>query len=911
MSYTSTSTSYWKQEKSTVCTKLTITKPVPVAIIVQQLPNLKALDFEFNRSVFKNKHKHLAYFQELLEATKLESLVISGSKSLEVFPACLLKQPLTEIHIKDCPLLTDLSDLGQIKTLRSISVEGATKLHLDGAFCLLSMLNSLRLVSKEIANLGGLYQLPALHHLELEALEVQSLPATFQALKHLKTLRLLKFPNLSTLPALKDIKNLESLYVYLCPNVTHIPDDFEHLRQLKKVLFNQLGTNQDQLGIPPSIGLNKQLESLSLSGIPAKELPDTFIANSALHTLELHSLPIQKLPKSIANLQQLEQLSLKSLPILEDLNGGIQQLKRLQNLNLSSLAQLKQLDFEFKDLPALRGLTLWYVEQLKKLPEFGAVNKKVHTIYLHNLPLIKELPVSLKHCESLRDLRINNLGISTIPAAWAKLKITLRFEIKYCKQLSCLPSYLHRFWRNGFEIIDTPLNDKTLPIETIRRSYWQHDFSDILAFWLFKSYQIEPVTIKIRQRTLDILSDDPKTTENELLLLRNLSQLNDNRIALKDLLLQGKEQVTILGKPRNKKTLLRKQMESFGWQYSSQLKDDTTLVLIASKASFDSHALLAHPRILFSEEEFAEFHKNSKPGLLQQPDTPKSYIDNIRQLLWTNEPANDLIALNLVKNNGLPDELALDFVIAAKVGKEQKTRAAIRKFLKENLSSAYLLVLNNRRVLNKDFFPYFDYIKMLSLLEVTQVIAMLYKRTGLYLDKFFDYAPLTSPFRRIMFQGAIDQLSVYPKAPSIPPNLTAVEIKKLLANPSFDVKITNLSIRSPHLIEIPESIYTYSELSHLRLYGEFTAPTIPTKLFKLSKIDYLVLGWPALTQLPEELGQLQELWELVIYAKQPISLPDSLQHLPKLRRVVVNSGVVDLEKWKVKAPHLRFSRSIR
>jgi len=91
--------------------------------------------------------------------------------------------------------------------------------------------------------------------------------------------------------------------------------------------------------------------------------------------------------------------------------------------------------------------------------------------------------------------------------------------------------------------------------------------------------------------------------------------------------------------------------------------------------------------------QLAKTTEKQPTKLLQGANIPKEYIENIRQLIWTNDPANELIALELVIHHGLPKELVIDFIVAAKKGRNMASRDKIRDFLVDNLTDGAKKIL--------------------------------------------------------------------------------------------------------------------------------------------------------------------------------------------------------------------------
>ena len=142
LQYKTTTTSYWNYRDKDK-EGLTIQKPVPVELIKKVLPKVKALAFEFQKTAFKKKGvDHNKYLQEVLTAIPLEYVEISGSNQIKKLPDWLLKQQLHTFKLRNCPNISDFSELGNLTSLSTIHISGnsyqlGSKFYQLPRFCLL------------------------------------------------------------------------------------------------------------------------------------------------------------------------------------------------------------------------------------------------------------------------------------------------------------------------------------------------------------------------------------------------------------------------------------------------------------------------------------------------------------------------------------------------------------------------------------------------------------------------------------------------------------------------------------------------------------------------------------------------------------------------------------------------------
>ena len=906
--YKFTNTYYWDYIGNTRnYNGLWVTKPIAPQTLCRWMPNAKAIRVDFSNNNFsKHQIDDLAYLNEILAIFNLKYLGILGSNQITKIPDSLLKQQLKAFEIGSCHKLIDVSIIGQSRTLESVSIDGFPNIPLGIDFYQLPKLKSLKINAREINDLYYLPKLKTLEFLEIQNLILKKLPEELAYLPQLKTLHLNSLIHLETLPDFKHFQQLQKLSLWYLPNLKSFPNDFNLLNKLEEVACRNSGNLSNGFDFPASILQLKQLKELTISDCNIQKFPDVFPVSATLDLLHLSNLSIEKLPSSIKNLTLLQDLLLGACKKLSSLNQAIKHLKNLKNLRLEGLPMLTSLDFDFLELPSLATLSLKYLAKISQLPRFDIANKSLSKIEIRNLPILKCLPVSLSNCQQLTELYLYELPINTIPTEYEQLTTLTSFSIDNCLELDYLPSNLIILGKEKLNINkakfqkDTVITYRNL-IVFMRKKIPIHLHTTV-AYWLFDNFQQEPLTSSIKNQTLALLGYS--NSDLHLLIFKNLHRLNENRIKLKDVFHQ-KGTVGILGTTQNKKTILRKELAALGFIYHPKIKETTAFILVGKKPKI-APEFWQSKRVLFSETEFTAFQENKNPGLLQKKDTPKEYIENIRRLIWSTDPANELIALELVVNQGLPKGLDMDFIIAAKTSKDQKVRQKIRKYLKGNLSDNALKVLNDRRVMNQYSGPFSWYQSMVSKKEIAQMLVTFYKRFGRGQRDFFYYTDGNSPYRADMVAGLSTALMERPKYIDLRFDYTDEEINKILSNGMVEGKIEDLRIHSALMTKIPTEIFKHKTIKRLELTGAFEATVFPEDFFKLKRLKYLQLQWKNLEVLPQELGKLKQLRDLVINANCVLELPDSFSQLTKLTRVYFSGGMKNKTTWEAKMPTIKF-----
>ncbi|MCR9286020.1 MAG: hypothetical protein NXI23_01375 [Bacteroidetes bacterium] len=904
--YTFTSTAYWNYTESNY-TGLIITNSIPVDSIVRKLVNLKAVRFDFGKTAFrKSEPNHFKYIAEFLRKTRLESVKISRSGQLIELPIEILNHPLKELQIDDCTNLKDCSIVGQMNHLEEFHF-GGKELNLPKSFFELSSLKKLVIQAEKFNDIEFLPQLKQLESLHIAGLNIECLPHGIRDLVSLKTLSLSRMSELKEFPRLDKMTQLEEIKVHDLLKTKGLPNDFEYLENLKKLSVYRLGTAYSEIELPPSIFQNEHLIDIVFSQCPIKELPDSFTQNANLISLGFFNLKIQKLPRSIRKLQKLERLYITECEELEKITP-IRYLKKLKELDLRGLASLYEIDFEFNELPNLERLSLINLAELSVIPTFGKENSSIQAINFSRLPQIKILPESIQYCTELSDVKILEAGFEAFPESLKNLKHVMKFGIYHCHDLSYVPSSIFPIGITTFTLVDCPrIQENSLVhihslIKYVKEKV-DEKYHPILAFWLFNNYGKEPLTDEMKVQTLEVLTDCSR--ELHTFILNDIYKLNPNQVSLKNAKNISESYVSILGATQSKKTLLRKQLEEVGFKYSQKITEKVSYVLIGKKPKMPDD-FWGKERILFHEVEFAEWHKNVNPGMLQKEDTPKEFIHNIRRLLWSNTPANELVALEMVMNHGLPDEVEMDFIAVTKTSVDTKVRAKIRKLLKGSLSGGALKLLNDPSKIGQKYPRFYKYEQLVSFPQLGQFALAVYKKTGLNLERFFGYDDGNSPYRKEMFQKILPSLLENPKYLKIQIGLTENEINEVLKQPIFKGNLQRLVIISNNVKSFPTGIFEHETIKDLQLNSAIESHTIPLEFFELTKLTKLNLWWNNLINIPPEIGQLTRLKEVLIYPKEAIKLPEEFKKLTKLKRAYFSNGLLEIEKWQEVLPNCGF-----
>lgn len=217
-----------------------------------------------------------------------------------------------------------------------------------------------------------------------------SLIEVHESIGHLENLILLNLKgceNLRNLPeSISNAKSLEILDLFGCLKLNKLPEKLGLMIALKKLHADRTAITQ----LPPSFGLLKNLETVSLSG--CKGQSSRSLWSGLISRVSPFSKPINLLPASVSGLHSLRELDLSDCSLCED---GI--------------------PMDFGNLPALEVLNLER-NKFVRLPDSISRLSKLSSLILNectSLQSISELPASLTElkaieCTSLE--RVSNLA---------------------------------------------------------------------------------------------------------------------------------------------------------------------------------------------------------------------------------------------------------------------------------------------------------------------------------------------------------------------------------------------------------------------------------------------------------------------------------------------------------------------
>ncbi|XP_030545521.2 disease resistance protein RPV1-like [Rhodamnia argentea] len=236
--------------------------------------------------------------------------------------------------------------------------------------------------------------------------------SSFMVAKRLKVLNLEYCGHLRCTPDLSAFTELEILILSSCPKLEQIH---------------------------PSIGKVKSLVWLDLSDCARlKELPEEVSGLQELRKLLLDNSGITKIPTSIGSLSKLKKLSARHCSSLREVPGSIWNLHNLRHLHFDYSAIEEFGSLKKSRLSAIPKSK--YSDELEQIhPSIGKFTSLI-SLDLRYCKSLKELPEEVGELGELKELLLDDSGITKIPTSIGSLKNLEKLSAHGCSSLREIPS---------------------------------------------------------------------------------------------------------------------------------------------------------------------------------------------------------------------------------------------------------------------------------------------------------------------------------------------------------------------------------------------------------------------------------------------------------------------------------------
>ncbi len=356
---------------------------------------------------------------------------------------------------------------------------------------------------------------------------------------------------------------------------------------------------------------------------------------------------------------------------------------------------------QFKRVVVNAGLTK------AAFPDFILKFKGVENMQL-DINDTMEIPADWSSLDKLRELRINGKGkifddlsfIHSLP----KLKslflgdhyINSPYQLIAKKQIPILsrPKFATH---TGYEDRSNDYKLFALPLERV--------LSIGAALGKSKIEQSEKERYFRMITKVKKLKDLPAFSINDLLTLMNVSHIDLRTILQKQIQeISSREnnieslgidaQLYIAGTPGRKKTEIKEKMGILKIPLATKFSNQVTHVVIG-KNPRDYEVLKDGHFKIISESDLYERFKSDAPGFIEAAvDAGKLDVsNNLLPLLESDESANVMVGLEMLKNGGVPDELIDTVLVIYKTCPDAKVRGIAKKLLDRNAPKEYLPII--------------------------------------------------------------------------------------------------------------------------------------------------------------------------------------------------------------------------
>ncbi len=918
------STGYYFRNDGGEVEHLRVEHPTSLLEYIRQIPKLHSIAFDFRKSAYRKKKGfvHFDQIKSVLENVRITRLSINGSDQLESLPDDLFRMPLQYLKISGCPKLVYLSaSLHRYSDLVEMELIGE-EFDFGPTFPRLRKLESVS--CKKMRGLAGLSACRRLQKVIFQSMECEEMEESRLTLPQLEELSMSHMPNLASLPEVRKGKRIQRISLYALPKLESISLPFRSLKSLEELSISGVGSGPEKLSFPMDLYRSRQLRKLQLRHVPFHHIPDTIshlsrLQELVIERLQIQALPevfdklillsqlrisscldLQMLPKSIEAMPALEQLTLENLPELEIIDLAFHRLLNLRTLWLKGLSNLQHIDASLARNEHIQTIHINGLTSLEQLPPFGTENGSLSGIEMSRMPKLKALPDSLVDVPLLESLKIQQVGISQLPPDMEKL-CNLRVLDISAPSLAYLPESiggLTNLTRFSFRAsyVDDP-GHVLSPADAFK------DFSKVesmalrraIIFWTGNGVRHLPMTSEMRTNSIGLLSLPVKNLH--LHILSNVHFLNrDQRMWNPGQIESESTTVWINGQIEGGKNAFKSKLVDLGPTLKAKFAEDVDVIVLGKKATVPE-GLHEHD-VLFTNQQLLETLSAEKnPGLLQKKDAGDDIISNLQHLLWSADPDNVAVALEIVKNHGLPSNLQDDFLLVAKTCKDKNVKSRVRSFLRSKLDES------RQKALAHSGSP-FAIQKLASILPAQSLANMHYtdfRRTGRPPLAFLNIAAPDHYGRREIFEALLPGFLTNTKYLNQQQRLTREEWNEVFSHHGFQGKIRRVVINLSRCREIPEMLFEH--IDTIKIMQITIGPEFPLhELYRFYKLNVLNLRGEGTDGLPMGLGALDRLRELLIHFDGPVHMPSDLVALKHLKKLMVYRSFENVEDFRGKLP---------
>jgi Leucine-rich repeat (LRR) protein len=596
----------------------------------------------------------------------------------------------------------------------------------------------------------------------------------------------------------------------------------EQYLRLKNKIYSDLSTKDLSINyweklkeIPSEINLLQQLESLSIyKNKSIKKYPSELADLPNLRHVSLRFNNLKQIPVVFKEMTQLETLVLSNNRFLASTKWEhLSQMKALKLLDLS--CSLQNLSILPKEIGCLQNL--------KELNISG--NK------------LKELPENLKNLTQLETLHCELNDFESFPNIIVELPQLKELQIS-AKALKGLPKEVLQLQHIETLKITAKSNSKTayiFPFERLLKHIKTYQFSLELQLFFLDiirgSLLIKDLT---NQQLLTLLNCAIPEYINQALEEIDL-RIKANKLSTFSFP-KAKDRLVIKGKIKGKVSELKSRIAQNSIQTGVKINSSTTHVLIGSMPG-DIYAQVEEYGISLVTEQSLVKHLNQleQPYLLASKEVTD--LDNIRQLLHSDQTENTLLALEMLKSGGVPSNLLTELFLIYKLTRVQKIKRVINQIVGQYAPLSFATALKSRKPIGPSISETvrssnLEYYCNIGGLDKKYIAFYLLKKGGY--GHLFALFNLTTEDKATYFEQTLDDGHL---------SLSGLELTHLPDDLGAIKGLTHLDISYNKFTTVPAQLAHCKELKNLYIRGLHEIHKKPDGLWEIPNLEIIYVGY--------------------------------------------------------------------
>ncbi|MCT4615501.1 MAG: hypothetical protein N4A49_11570 [Marinifilaceae bacterium] len=861
---------------------------------LHQYHDLKALQFNFNKIAFQIK-SFIAkdFIESWLRNKTIEYLEIKGSNKLTTLPEIIIENPIKYFFIDTDNFLDLSSILPKLTCLEELFLNSkADTIALGKDLC--KTINPIKIHIKavHISDLDQIWNFENLEYLHIEIEDFIKIPSKISNLKKLKYLHI-ESSYLHKIEFEFDLPYLETLIIKVNKGIENLPSS------LFSSSIKELTIKSDNLEhavlLPENLDL-PMIETMEFSGFRIDNFPECIVPQLKKLILGIKASNILCKIKDAKQLTELE--------IIETLDDDISELKsesissyygkifhKKDRMDFSVWKNLKKLfvkgdegkNISIIDNNKLEYFRIYHDQAIRSLSDLPESLQEISIFKANNLSQIdlsNKLPnllhLEIRSCSNLKSIECNNQNFES-------LGITI---IKQCPQFNkmCLPLLLSsnirycKLEENNPELYDTHFNSnisKLVPL--FKRLKLNEIQKKTLCYWIFKMHRFHEISEQLIENSLNLLKYSHDGIFN--LLACYFNKLSKQAKNITDFTLEElkDKKIIILGTPHESRKQIKQKAKDLGLMITTKA-EDSDFILLAKKAEISKSY---HARLI-TENDLQKKHDSHFTKILRAETTPQQIKDKLRMMLWSVDPATELTVLEMMKKQGMPQNVIGECIAIAKTSTSTSVRSKYKQFLKPLLAEEELrLMIKNIRFEKIKSNP-FDKLRDFSPELLGKFATALYKRTGEYWAELLNYNLTEKEIRQqTIDEKIIPEVEKKPHHIKIYNYLLNTEVDYILEKPLFTKRLNNLLINIKDN-ELPKSLVKHPYIKKLEIIGDLQNDKLPDVLFELKRLKQLKINSSKLNLIDDRILELTKLEKLFVYNEIPLSLSSRISELKKL-----------------------------